>query len=77
MAFEAKVGSDAWWKAIAMGVADKHLRATVTSAITGIKQAADQKNLAMLQFGSQMILDLVDMLEVGFKTAKASPAASR
>ncbi len=67
--------SDAWWKAISAGVTDKHLRATVTSAITGIQQVADQKNLAMLQFGSQMILDLVDMLEVGFKTAKASPAA--
>jgi hypothetical protein len=67
--------SDAWWKAIAPGVTDKHLRATVTSAIAGTKQAAAGKNLAMLQFGSQMILDLVDMLEVGFKTAKAGPAA--
>ena len=65
--------SDAWWKAIAARVTDKHLRATVTSAIAGIKQAAVEKNLAMLQFGSQMILDLVDMLEGGFKTAKAAP----
>ena len=67
--------SEAWWKAIAPGVADKHLRATVTSAIAGTKQAAAQKNLAMLQFGSQMILDLVDQLEVAFKPAKAVPAA--
>ncbi|MDB5321444.1 MAG: hypothetical protein JWN40_3075 [Phycisphaerales bacterium] len=67
--------SDAWWKAIAPRLADKHLRATVTSAIAGTKQAAEQENLAMLQFGSQMILDLVDMLEVAFKNAKANPAA--
>ncbi len=61
---------EGWWNAIAPSVADKHLRATVTSAIAGTKQAAEQKNRAMLQFGSQMILDLVDMLEGSFKSAK-------
>lgn len=67
--------SEAWWKAIASRVADKHLRATVTSAVAGIKQAAGQENLPMLQFGSQMILDLVDMLEAGFKSAKINGSA--
>ena len=62
--------SDAWWKAIAARVTDKHLRATVTSAIAGTRQAADHENLAMLQFASQMILDLVDMLEVEFKKSR-------
>ena len=66
--------SEVWWKAIADRVADKHLRATVTSAIAGIKQAAEQKNLGMLQLGAQMDLDLVDMLEVGFKTASKNAA---
>ena len=66
--------SEVWWKAIADRVADKHLRATVTSAIAGIKQAAEQKNLAMLQLGAQIDLDLVDMLEVGFKTASKAAA---
>jgi hypothetical protein len=61
---------EAWWKAIAPAVTDKHLRATVTSAIAGTKQAAELKDRAMLQFGSQMILDLVDMLEGSFKNAK-------
>ena len=66
--------SDAWWKATAARVSDKHLRATTASAIVGIKQAAEQKNRAMLQLGAQMVLDLVDMLEDAFKAAKVSPA---
>jgi hypothetical protein len=66
--------SDTWWKATADKVSDKHLRATTTSAIVGIKQAAEQKNRAMLQLGAQMVLDLVDMLEDSFKAAKVKPA---
>ena len=66
--------SDAWWKATAARVSDKHLRATMTSAIVGIKQASEQKNRSMLQLGAQMVLDLVDMLEDSFKAAKLNPA---
>lgn len=66
--------SDGWWNMMSGKVIDKHLRATVASAVAGIKQAAAEKNVAMLQLGSQMILDLVDMLEDGFKAAKANPA---
>ena len=67
--------SDAWWQAIAKPkVTNKHLRATVTSAITGLKQAVEHKNLPQLQFGAQMVLDLVDMLEDEFKAAKPNSA---
>ncbi len=66
--------SQAWWSATSARVSDKHLRATMTSAIKGIKQATEQKNGSMLQLGAQMVLDLVDMLEDGFKAAKASAA---
>lgn len=66
--------SDAWWKATADRVSDKHLRATMASAIVGIRQAAEHKNRSMLQFGAQMVLDLVDLLEDSFKAAKVNPA---
>lgn len=65
---------DAWWKATSARVPDKHLRATMSSAIAGIKQAAEHQNRSMLQFGAQMVLDLVDMLEDSFKVAKVKPA---
>ncbi len=63
--------SEAWWKAVAPRVQDKHLRATMTSAIVGMKQAAAENNLSMLKYAAQMDLDLVDLLEDGFKVAKA------
>ena len=67
--------SDAWWQALADRVADKHLRATVTSALAGMKQAAAEKNLAMLKYAAQLDLDLVDLLEDGFKAAAKAKAA--
>src|SRR5581483_3220626 len=61
-----QVATDAstWWTAIAKPkITNKAVRATVTSAIRGIQQAVQEKNLAMLKFGAQMDLDLVDVLE--------------
>ncbi|MDB6123291.1 MAG: hypothetical protein JWQ71_2284 [Pedosphaera sp.] len=65
--------SETWWKAMSTTkVPDKHLRATMTSAIRGIKQAIQEKNLTMVKFAAQMDLDLVDVVEDTFKT-KAPP----
>ena len=63
--------ADAWWQAIAKTkVSEKNLRATVTSTIDGLKQAAQEQNLSMLKFGAQIDLDLVDLLEGHFKGKK-------
>ncbi len=65
--------ADAWWTAIARTKVtnkDKAVRATVTSAMRGTKQAAQEKNLPMLKFAAQMDLDLVDVLEGLFPKTK-------
>ena len=69
--------SEAWWMEVAPKVADKHLRATMSSAIAGMKQAAAEKNLSMLKYAAQMDLDLVDLLEDGFKSAAKAKAAAK
>ena len=69
----SKVAADAeiWWKAIAHSkVSEKNLRATVTSTIRGLKQATHEQNLSMLKLAAQIDLDLVDLLEVHFKSKK-------
>ncbi len=69
----SKVAADAekWWKAIAKSkVTEKNLRATVTTAISGLKSATQEKNLPMTKFGAHITLDLVDLLEGHFKAKK-------
>ena len=69
----SKVATDAetWWQAIAKTkVSEKNLRAAVTSAISGLKQATQEQNLPMLKFAAQIDLDLVDLLEGHFKGKK-------
>jgi hypothetical protein len=71
-----------WWQAIAKSrVTNKQLRASVTSAVRGAEQAANEKNVSMLKFGAQMVLDLVDVVEIQFKyptalAQKPAPATS-
>jgi hypothetical protein len=68
-----KVADDAdkWWKGIAKSkVTEKNLRATVTTALAGLHQATQEKNLSMAKFGAQVTLDLVDLLERHFKAKK-------
>lgn len=68
-----KVAADAekWWKAIARSkVTEKNLRATVTTAINGLKNATQEQNLPMAKFGAHITLDLVDLLEGHFKAKK-------
>ncbi|MDB6059603.1 MAG: hypothetical protein JWO95_3447 [Verrucomicrobiales bacterium] len=70
--------NDNWWQAIAKSkVTNKQLRASVNSAVRGAKQAADEKNVGMLKFGAQMVLDLVDVLEVQFKYPLADKPAPK
>ena len=69
----SKVAADAeqWWKVIARSkVTEKNLRATVTTATAGLKQATLEKNLPMVNFGAHITLDLVDLLEGHFKAKK-------
>jgi hypothetical protein len=71
--------TETWWKAIARTKVtnkDKAIRATVTSAVRGTKQAAEKKNLGMIKFAAQMDLDLVDVLEGLFPKSAAAPAAA-
>ena len=59
--------ADGWWKAIAKRVADKNLRATVTTTMHGLQQATKEHNLSMVKFAAQIDLDLVDLIEGAFK----------
>jgi hypothetical protein len=56
-----------WWGAIKAKVTDKRLRDTVNSTVRGLEQAGKSENLPMLQFGAQIDLDLVDLLEAFFE----------
>ena len=63
--------AEAWWKDIGKSkVSNKNLRATVNSTIGGVKQATQERNLAMVKFAAQIDLDLVDLLEAHFKGKK-------
>jgi hypothetical protein len=65
---EVAAQNASWWQAIAKSrVTNKQLRASVTSAVRGAEQAAKEKNVSMLKFGAQMVLDLVDVVEIQFK----------
>ena len=58
---------DAWWKATAKKVAEKNLRAAVTTTMLGLQQSTKERNLSMVKFGAQIDLDLVDLVEAAFK----------
>ena len=69
----SKVAGEAggWWKDIGKSkVSNKNLRATVNSTIGGLKQATQERNIAMVKFAAQIDLDLVDLLEAYFKGKK-------
>lgn len=56
-----------WWSAIDSEVSDKGLQNAFGASITGLREAAKTKNLAMLRFAAQMDLELVDLLEGNLK----------
>ena len=65
----SKTAADAaaWWKELAPKVTAKHVREATTSALSGLSQAAQEKNPGKIQLAAQMTLDLVDVMEDVFK----------
>lgn len=59
--------SSGFWKALEPSVADKGLRDLMGSIHEGLDKAILEKDASQLAFGSQMILDTVDLLEQNFQ----------
>ena len=62
--------ASALWNALKRRVSDKALRDAFSSTVTGIREATNKENLAMLFFAAQIDLDLVDLLENHFERKK-------
>jgi hypothetical protein len=55
------------WNKIKNKISDKGLQDIMNTAIKGIKNSANSKNIEMLKFAAQVDLDLVDLLEKYFE----------
>ena len=58
------------WKEIEKRVSDNGLHDSVNTAIEGLEYASTSKNIDMLGFAAQVVLDLVDLLEGYFQKNK-------
>lgn len=59
-----------WWTAIKLKVGDKGLRDAFNSTVLGLQEAGKVEHLPMLNFATQIDLDLVDLLEGYFEHKK-------
>ena len=59
-----------WWNAINSKVSQKGLRNAFGSVISGLDDAVTAKNLPLLGFAAQIVLDLVDLIEDDLKTKR-------
>lgn len=58
------------WQEIKRQVSDRGLYDSVNTAIEGLESSSRSKNIDMLRFASQVVLDLVDLLEGYFEKNK-------
>lgn len=58
------------WNKIKENVSNKALQDTMNTTIDGLQTAVKSKNIEMLKFAAQVVLDLVDLLEGYFEDKK-------
>jgi len=58
------------WNKIKENVSNKALQNTMNTTIDGLQAAVKSKNIEMLKFAAQVVLDLVDLLEGYFEVKK-------
>jgi len=58
------------WNKIKENVSNKALQDTMNTTIDGLQAAVKSKNIEMLKFAAQVVLDLVDLLEGYFEVKK-------
>ncbi len=64
---ETVLEGNSQWTAIRKNVSESGLRDSMDTAINGLQNAADRKNIEMLRFAAEVDLDLVDLLEGYFE----------
>ena len=62
-----------WWSAIEPRTSDATLKEAINRTLLGMKEAADQKDLKVMNFAADMELILVDGLETFFTARPRSP----